>query len=82
MVTVLRQGGFRIAIYLEDHEPAHVHVYGDGEVKINLLSQSGGRPKVVDHMKMRVGDVRKALRIVTEQQEMLLMKWNEYHGGK
>ena len=81
MVTVLRQGGFRIAIYLEDHEPAHVHVYGDGEVKINLLTQSG-RPQVVDHMKMRVGDVRKALRIVTEQQEMLLMKWNEYHGGK
>lgn len=81
MVTVHRQGGFRIAIYLEDHEPAHVHVYGDGEVKINLLSQNG-RPQVVDHSKMRVGDVRKALRIVTEQQEMLLMKWNEYHGGK
>ncbi len=81
MVTVLRLGGFRIAIYLEDHEPAHVHVYGDGEVKINLLSQSG-RPQVVDHGKMRLGDVRKALRIVTEQQEMLLMKWNEYHGGK
>ena len=81
MVTVLRQGGFRIAIYLEDHEPAHVHVYGDGEVKINLLSQSG-RPQVVAHIKMRLGDVRKALRIVTEQQQMLLIKWNEYHGGK
>ena len=81
MVTVLRQEGFRIAIYLEDHEPAHVHVYGDGEVKINLLAQSG-RPQVVDQTKIRVGDVRKALRIVTEQQEMLLMKWNEYHGGK
>lgn len=81
MVTVLRQGGFRIAIYLEDHEPAHVHVYGDGEVKISLLSQSGS-PQVVDQTKMRLGDVRKALRIVTEQQEMLLMKWNEYHGGK
>ena len=79
MVTVHRAGGFRIAIYLEDHEPAHVHVYGDGEVKINLLS-ANGRPQVVDYSKMRAGDVRKALRIVTEQQAMLIAKWKEFHG--
>lgn len=32
MVTVHREGGFRIAIYTDDHEPAHVHVLGDGEM--------------------------------------------------
>lgn len=79
MVTVYREAGFRIAIYLEDHEPAHVHVYGDGEMKINLMSPNG-RPQVVDFTKMRAGDVRKALRIVTDQQAMLLEKWKEFHG--
>jgi Domain of unknown function (DUF4160) len=79
MVTVHREAGFRITIYLEDHEPAHVHVYGDGEMKINLMSPNG-RPQVVDFTKMRAGDVRKALRIVTDQQAMLLEKWKEFHG--
>ncbi|MEP9388729.1 DUF4160 domain-containing protein [Mesorhizobium sp. KR9-304] len=43
MVTVLCIDGFRIVIFLDDHEPAHVHVFGDGEAKINLVS-AGGRP--------------------------------------
>jgi hypothetical protein len=79
MVTVHREGGFRFAIYLEDHKPAHVHVYGDGEMKINLLS-ADGRPQVVDYIGMRAGDVRKALRIVIAQQLMLVAKWEEFHG--
>lgn len=79
MVTVHREAGFRIAIYLEDHEPAHVHVYGDGEMKINLLS-ANGRPKVIDYKGMRAGDIRKALRIVTDNQAMLIAKWKEFHG--
>jgi hypothetical protein len=28
--------GLRVVIFLDDHDPAHVHVFGDGEVKINL----------------------------------------------
>ena len=31
MVTVLREAGMRFVIYTDDHEPAHTHVYGDGE---------------------------------------------------
>ena len=36
MITVLRADGFRIVIFSDDHQPAHVHVFGDGEAKINL----------------------------------------------
>ncbi|WP_244475818.1 DUF4160 domain-containing protein [Methylobacterium sp. Leaf93] len=36
MVTVLRSGGLRVIIFVDDHEPAHVHVFGDGHAKINL----------------------------------------------
>jgi hypothetical protein len=33
----------RFAIYTDDHEPAHVHVIGDGNAKINL-DGPGGKP--------------------------------------
>lgn len=36
MVTIYRKDGLRVVIFLDDHAPAHVHVFGDGEVKINL----------------------------------------------
>jgi hypothetical protein len=37
MVTVLRADGLRVVIYVNDHLPAHVHVFGGGEAKINLI---------------------------------------------
>lgn len=46
MVTVLRGDGLRLVIYLNDHLPAHVHVFGDGEVKINLLGLNN-KPELV-----------------------------------
>lgn len=43
MVTVHREGGFRVVIFTDDHEPAHVHVYGDGTAKIALVGDEGTR---------------------------------------
>jgi hypothetical protein len=34
IVTVLRAEGLRVVIFVNDHQPAHVHVFGDGEAKI------------------------------------------------
>lgn len=80
MVTVHRQDGFRLVIYLEDHEPPHVHVYAGGaEAKIGLLAQDG-RPYVIRAFPMRAGDLRKAVQLVSEQQAMLIAKWREIHG--
>jgi hypothetical protein len=36
MAVVHRTRGFRLVIYTLDHEPAHVHVTGSGQAKINL----------------------------------------------
>jgi len=41
MVVVHRAHGFRFAIYTLDHEPAHVHITGAGQAKINLLGPEG-----------------------------------------
>ena len=47
MVTIYRAHGLRIVIFTDDHEPAHVHVFGDGEAKINLIG-AGGDPESSD----------------------------------
>ena len=76
MVTVYRALGLRIVIFVDDHEPAHVHVFGDGEAKINLL----GAPALVWAVGMTRADIRRAMRIVKERQAELLERWSEIHG--
>ncbi len=80
MVTVHREAGFRIAVYRNDHEPAHVHVIKDGEVIVNLIG-ADGRPEVREATGATKADVRKAMRIVIEQQDYLLTKWQEIRDG-
>jgi hypothetical protein len=79
MVTVLSQHGLRIVIYLDDHVPAHVHVYGDGHAKIDLKGP-GERPVVVWASSMKRSDVRRALKLVSDHQVLLLETWRRIHG--
>ena len=79
MVTGLRAHGLRVVIFVNDHQPAHVHVFGDGEAKINLLG-SDGAPALVWADGMSRGEIRRATRIVTEQQTALLARWEDIHG--
>ena len=79
MITVLRASGLAIGIYAHDHEPPHVHVLGDGEIKI-VFSGRAGRPEVIRTRGMRAADVRKALAAVTANRDMLLDWWRQIHG--
>ena len=79
MVTVLHAHGLRVVIFVNDHRPAHVHVFGDGEAKINLLG-SDGAPALVWADGMSRGEIRRAMRTVTEQQTALLARWEDIHG--
>lgn len=79
MVTVLREAGFRFVIFSDDHEPAHVHVIGDGMAKINLLGQDG-QPELVSWVGFKAGNLRKAYRIVLREQTEMLERWKEIHG--
>lgn len=79
MVTVLRAEGLRVVIFVDDHRPAHVHVFGDGQAKINLAG-SGGTPELVWADRMTRGEVRRAMRIVAEAQAVLLSRWENIHG--
>ena len=79
MVTVLRADGLRVIIYLNDHLPAHVHVFGDGEVKIDLVGR-GGAPELVWADRPNRAEVRRALRLVAEHRAALLQRWGDVHG--
>lgn len=79
MVTIYRAYGLRIIIYSDDHEPAHVHVFGDGQAKINLIGADGS-PVLVWAQGMKGNEVRRAVQVVRDQQALLLAKWREIHG--
>ena len=81
MVTVHRQAGLQFVIYVDDHEPAHVHVFGDGELKVILRGKSR-LPEVAYNLGMKANDRRRAMDVVRELQDMFLARWDEIHGDR
>ncbi|UZK68388.1 DUF4160 domain-containing protein [Sphingomonas sp. S1-29] len=79
MVVVHRAHGLRFVIYVDDHEPAHVHVRGDGEAKV-LLAGEDGSPQILRVNEMTRADQRRMMREIAKQQAMLLERWKEIHG--
>lgn len=79
MVAIYRAHGLRIIIFTDDHEPAHVHVFGDGQAKINLIGPDGS-PVLVWARDMKSNEIRRAVQVVRDQQDLLLAKWREFHG--
>ncbi|TFF22941.1 DUF4160 domain-containing protein [Jiella endophytica] len=76
MVTVLRHGALRVVIFKDDHSPAHMHVFGDGEAKIDI---SGPAPRLILST-MRRGELRRASALVAGHQAFLLDEWRKHHG--
>ena len=79
MVVIHREYGLRVVIFIDDHEPAHVHVFGDGQAKINLIGPDGA-PVIMSVEGMKRSNVRRALQIVKDQQKLFLARWREIHG--
>jgi hypothetical protein len=77
MNVVLRAHGLSFIIFVEDHEPAHVHVRGDGRMKIDIREDG---VSLVWASRMKHGDIRKALDIAMEHRDLFLAKWREIHG--
>ncbi len=79
MVTIHRAQGLRIVIFTDDHEPAHVHVFGDGHAKINLSGRNRA-PELVWAVDMKRNEARRAMAIVAEHRQEFLARWREIHG--
>ncbi|MQA92767.1 MAG: DUF4160 domain-containing protein [Gemmatimonas sp.] len=81
MPTIHREEGFRFVIYVDDHEPAHVHVRYAGAIARIRIGDADHRPIATDPGSMRTPDVRRAVRIVEANQKQFFEAWREIHGA-
>jgi len=79
VVVVHRAYGFRFVIYTLDHQPAHVHVTGPGQAKVNLLGPDG-RPELVYSVGIKRPDLRRLMAEVIARRESFLREWRRIHG--
>lgn len=79
MVVVHRALGFRFVIYTADHEPAHIHVTGPGQAKVNLMGPDG-RPQLVYSIGIKRSDMKRLMAEIVLHQERLLKEWERVHG--
>lgn len=79
VIVVHRAFGFRFVIYTQDHEPAHVHITGSGQAKINLLGRNG-QPELVYSMGISRANLRRILNEVAMEQARLMKEWERIHG--
>jgi hypothetical protein len=66
-------------IYTLDHEPAHVHITGAGQAKINLLGPNGD-PEPVWNVGIERSDMRRLFAEIDERRDALLKEWERIHG--
>ena len=79
MPTVFREKGFRVVIYPNDHQPAHVHVLkAGGEIKFDISRLDD--IQVITVVGMKGKEALTAFKLVQEYQAFLLSKWEEIHG--
>jgi hypothetical protein len=79
MVVVHRAHGYRFVIYTLDHEPAHIHITGQRQAKINLLGP-GGKPELVSSIAIKRSDMRRLFAEVVERRDEFLQAWERIHG--
>jgi hypothetical protein len=81
VVVIHRALGFRFVIYTADHEPAHVHITGPGQAKINLLGPDGA-PEVVYSIGIARSDLRRLVVEITQRRDEFLQDWERIHGQR
>lgn len=78
-MVIHRAYGFRFVIYTADHEPAHVHITGQGEAKISL-GGSDGEPVILFSAGISRGDLRRLIVEVAGRRNEFLREWKRIHG--
>jgi hypothetical protein len=80
MPTILRVGGFRIAIYSSDHRPAHVHVVGHGGEAVFDLNCPKGPPALREVYGLFRSAVAHVRAVVADELLVLCVAWEAIHG--
>ncbi len=76
MPTLVFERGFKIIIYYNDHEPAHVHVKKAGfEARIQLEPI-----QTIENYGFNQSDLKIALELVLKHQASLINTWQTIYG--
>jgi hypothetical protein len=78
--TVLRFEGFRVAIYPNDHHPAHVHLIGPGAEAVFDLECPDGPPRLREVWGLSRAEAARPAARLTREIRLLCGKWSEIHG--
>lgn len=79
MPTVATIDDNRVVIYLNDHDPAHVHVVGAGNAAIFMLHCPDGPPEIaVNHGYSRT-QVRRIASALGTMTAALCAAWSDIH---
>lgn len=80
MPTVLRQDGFNIIIWTDDHAPSHIHVFRAGEELVVNLGDTQTGIEIRENKGMKRKNIRRAVDIIEANQLFLLQEWERIHG--
>ena len=76
MPTLFIIFGLRFFFYSNEHLPIHVHVKNaDGEAKFEVENV-----QLITNKGLKNKDIALAISIIEENKEIIIAKWNEYHG--
>ncbi|MCL2875505.1 MAG: DUF4160 domain-containing protein [Betaproteobacteria bacterium] len=79
MPTVLRFAGLRVAIYPNDHRPAHVHVIGSDSEAVFVLHCPEGPPVLRECYGFSYQESSRILEVLTEYLAALCTQWSTIH---
>jgi len=80
MPTVLRFGRLRVAIYPNDHRPAHVHVLGAGTEAIFILGCPDGPPTLRGSHGFATAELNRIEEALAASLAALCAEWERIHG--
>ena len=75
MPTLFRFGGYRVVMYSEDHDPAHVHVIGHSAEYVFLLNLPDGPLTLRRRRAGADSEQRKVARILADNLAILREAW-------
>ena len=80
MPTILRFGSYRVAVYTNDHRPAHVHVIGAGCEAVFHLHCPDGPPELREALGLTAQELNRIAARLQAALGMLCRTWRKIHG--
>jgi hypothetical protein len=82
MPIVLRIGSLRVAVYPNDHRPAHAHVIGDGHEAVFTWNETAGSVAIRENYGFTARDLIRIQGVLEDNLAALSSAWERIHGSR